>query len=665
MEDKCEERILSFGELLKTHKVEIPIIQRDYAQGRAENSDILIRFLNALKTSIINETVIKLDFIYGNIIDENFQPLDGQQRLTTLFLLHWYAANKCNVAVATRNELLSKFTYETRISSREFCNALVNNSLEITNAPSKLSDIIINSNWFFLSWKKDPTISSMLNAIDEIHRLFFEIDSLWDKLIKDNLITFYYVELENIGLTDDLYIKMNARGKLLTPFENLKAGLQKESTDNKWETQIFILNRFSFKIDTVWTDYFWSHFKKNNSVDSAHMRFITAIIMNRIVIEKSALKADERFQLMQRLNDNSDYVMPCHFTKESYLYLYKCYEVYCTTKDINDKLKLNFPLWRHQPKNSIISEIIYEDNVHSLTQSDSSYTLKVLFYAQTEFLLRNESFSQTTFHEWMRVIRNIISRGDIDKDGKRPDIIRSPQTFYGVINLINELAEGCNDIYTYLSNNTIKSTFAKEQIEEEQIKAKLIKNNPNIKDLLWKIEDNELLRGRINFVLYCIDYDKNSQKLNLELLSRIQLVFEQYFNKESDIPAELRRAFLTIEVDGKYEFYNYWWSMWNVINATKRKLLDKYRELEYLLYSDQKLYFKKIVLLLVQKDLTKIVDDFNPPDTMPSWKVKLISDRSILNYNISNYIAIPDDNSCCYLLKSKRPRDMDGCTMIK
>jgi hypothetical protein len=31
----------------------------------------------------------------------------------------------------------------------------------------------------------------------------------------------------------------------------------------------------------------------------------------------------------------------------------------------------------------------------------------------------------------------------------------------------------------------------------------------------------------------------------------------------------------------------------------------------------------------------------------------------------SNYIAITDDNSSCWLLKSKRPRDTDGSYEIK
>ena len=76
--------------------IEIPIIQRDYAQGREREEKKRNRFLDALYKAV-NSEGINLDFIYGSETGEEDKkkkliPLDGQQRLTTLFLLHWYAA---------------------------------------------------------------------------------------------------------------------------------------------------------------------------------------------------------------------------------------------------------------------------------------------------------------------------------------------------------------------------------------------------------------------------------------------------------------------------------------------------------------------------------------------------------------------------------------------
>ena len=658
MENKqYKEKVISFIELLKNHKIEIPIIQRDYAQGRKDKEEIRKKFLNALCQSIVENKNIKLDFIYGSIFDESFQPLDGQQRLTTLFLLYYYAYIKDNQLNETNLELLSKFSYETRISSRDFCKALISNKISINSKEDVISNIIIDSSWFYLSWKTDPTIDAMLRTIDDIHKYFYDVDNLWEKLnSKNNPISFYFVELENIGLTDDLYIKMNARGKLLSSFENFKAMFQKYINDKKWEENKAATDLFLFKIDTLWTDYFWKNFKKNNSIDEAFISFISVIAMIRLSIEKHN---SDRINFIKELNDKPNIVKPEFFTEEGFQYLTKCFEIYNKVINENIELSLPYPLWRHKPQNSFLSNIVFEDSV--------SYTQKVLFYAQTEYLLKVTDFNLSNFQDWMRVIRNIVSRANIESNGKRPDIIRSPQTFDGVVNLISELSEGCENIYNYLSTKEkILSPFAKEQVEEEKIKAKLITENICNKQIIFDAEDNDLLMGKINFILYCIDFDSKKYNFNADLFDKAQKVINKYFKKETSVTNDLRRALLTIEVNGKYEYYNYWWSYWNVGDADKRCLIDNFRVLEYYIGSECKEYFKKLILKLIGKEMVEIANEFIPPESMPNWQKRLINETDWLdNKNKSNYIAIPKDKSYCYLLKSKRPRDLDGCVKVE
>ena len=119
----------TFWKLLDENSIEIPIIQRDYAQGRVDEKRVRDKFLDALCEAIADETNTKnLDFVYGRIENKKLIPLDGQQRLTTLFLLHWYLATKED-KLSEAGEKLQKFTYETRDSSREFCKALAKNKI--------------------------------------------------------------------------------------------------------------------------------------------------------------------------------------------------------------------------------------------------------------------------------------------------------------------------------------------------------------------------------------------------------------------------------------------------------------------------------------------------------------------------------------------------------
>ena len=55
------------GYPFEIHEIEIPIIQRDYAQGR-NNSNVLrirTRFLDALYNALTKHKKMTLDFVYG------------------------------------------------------------------------------------------------------------------------------------------------------------------------------------------------------------------------------------------------------------------------------------------------------------------------------------------------------------------------------------------------------------------------------------------------------------------------------------------------------------------------------------------------------------------------------------------------------------------------
>lgn len=79
-------------QLLNAQNVVIPIIQRDYAQGRPGKEFIRRTFLKEIKDHLEDGKELTLDFVYGSMEGDAFHPLDGQQRLTTLWLIYWYIA---------------------------------------------------------------------------------------------------------------------------------------------------------------------------------------------------------------------------------------------------------------------------------------------------------------------------------------------------------------------------------------------------------------------------------------------------------------------------------------------------------------------------------------------------------------------------------------------
>lgn len=154
--------------------ITIPMIQRDYAQGRPGKESLRENFLSSLFAAIDDEgnERIELDFIYGkkNSKERIFLPVDGQQRLTTLFLLHLYLAKRCGEDARS----LEPFTYEVRQSSKDFINKLLDIKPEHVIG---LAEYIRKQWWFNSRWKNDPTISSMLvmlSAIDAHYSSFNE-----------------------------------------------------------------------------------------------------------------------------------------------------------------------------------------------------------------------------------------------------------------------------------------------------------------------------------------------------------------------------------------------------------------------------------------------------------------------------------------------------------
>lgn len=129
---KSQSEELSYAEILRRRgNITVPLIQRDYARGRDTDKAREIRksFVSDLhKCLMSDDQIMNLDFVYGAKDDTRFVPLDGQQRLTTLFLLHLYLDG---LMQRQETPIEFKFSYETRESSRRFCEHMIASRYEL------------------------------------------------------------------------------------------------------------------------------------------------------------------------------------------------------------------------------------------------------------------------------------------------------------------------------------------------------------------------------------------------------------------------------------------------------------------------------------------------------------------------------------------------------
>lgn len=294
-------------QLLGKGKVVIPILQRDYAQGRSGYENLREKFLSSIYSSLDGKKQLKLDFVYGSSDQEcRYNPLDGQQRLTTLWLLHWYIAyrlGKLNDSDVI--EHLSAFSYETRLSSSLFCQQIVKRGADIEQTEKEnIADAIIRQTWIPSVWRQDPTIQSMLRMlsgerngkIDGIEELFagkakHKIQEYWEALMLPAAtcpLVFYQLDIENLGQSDDLYVKMNGRGKPLSDFENFKADLIKYISDNEWKSLSDVKNKNALPIllDTKWLDFFWNYRTNGITLDDMMFGFINRYLLVRMMMKQ-------------------------------------------------------------------------------------------------------------------------------------------------------------------------------------------------------------------------------------------------------------------------------------------------------------------------------------------------------------------------------------------
>lgn len=412
-----------YKQLLQRHKrIRIPMIQRDYAQGRPAESKVREEFLNALEEALRkpaddSSLPLNLDFIYGSVEGEQetrFLPLDGQQRLTTLFLLHWYLA-WCddqwpgfeNLFVAGNH---ARFTYRVRQSSNEFFDQLVNYRPSVgPKDVAELAQLITDQPWYFRSWRLDPTIQAVLHMLDAIHRRFAYSSGLFSRLIDEEqpAITFQLLDLENFGLSDDLYIKMNARGIPLTAFETFKARYEQE-LKSQLSGKTFDLAKQSFcvaeyvarRMDTAWTDLFWKlRDPKSHLYDEAFMNVFRAVaLVTRGPDDENY--ADDVGSLRNRRNAPSYTDFYRHGWLDEPFTLATVYLLDSWSAE-NGTLSSLLPDTRYFDEKTFFDRI-------SSNGATLPYTEIVQFAAYVGFIASyHDSINGAAFQEWMRIIHNL------------------------------------------------------------------------------------------------------------------------------------------------------------------------------------------------------------------------------------------------------------------
>lgn len=664
-------KLTSFWNLVKEKNIVIPIIQRDYAQGRSGQEYLRERFLKQLFQSLERKDALVLDFVYGSYENNILYPLDGQQRLTTLWLLHWYLS-LCTGPLEADQEVLTHFSYATRISSRTFCEKLCSIKYEYNrktgaeyNKEENIVAFIRNQHWFYTSNEQDPTIQSMLRMLGGTTKADKDGNDIVDgieefcknlpqktlkgylKLLKsaDSPIKFYTLDMEdkNLPLSDDLYIKMNARGKVLTDFENFKVDLLNYKPDG--ETPLIAEDgktedSFSHLLDTDWTDIFWHSRSSGHKIDGIFLKFLNRYFLNWFMAHyegdgKPESVTGHTFYKTLTEKNSSGYkninLYENVLNKECINFLYTCmnnlHTLYCLIKkhegeeNLSEKVnRLFLPYWKEVAGEGTDTRKFYFVPKYLEDGSISTITVqqRVAMHAIFVYLKSCNDITKENLQSWMHFVWNILGNSYIDKE----QAVSAIRFFDKILPSLSQNASinMTNDIAGYLAsideNKLPGEIFGKKQLVEEIIKARKA-----LTDVEWKkkIEDAERLyffKGAIAFLFNDVDGQPTAWNLFDRKLERAKLIFDEN---------GLKKDYL---IDTLHCLYSYcdswdaqlWWShkIFNGLAATWKDNILTFVDRNY-----QYVYASPIHhILMGDEPRTEIIDE----------KIKTLSNRSLIEY---------------------------------
>lgn len=471
---------------LREFDIYVPDYQRDYAQGRVDNGRIdNIRevFVTELYDAVCNGNRCHTGLVYGSYDDGKkvFVAVDGQQRMTTVFLFHWYILWRQG-KMKNNKGTLEKFKWATRNYSSQFVDLLFVVEYDGKRGAIEILEHHID---FFTIWKKDPTVKSMMVMIEEIEKQYREVDV--ENLINGSNIEFDILKLSK-GSDGRTYVKMNSRGRQLTTYENFKAKWIDYQREKKIE-----MDTISKKMDNEWLSFMLNLSKSKDGSfgdpDVFFMQFINEYTYITIVNEEA--KKEQEVLFKAKKTDEHEDVPFLSFSE------------YASAFDSENKVldferRFDYIVGNYNEIKGVYKDLKFADDDKFfldavIKQSDTEYAHRALFYALIKYadLTDGKEFNRGEYRRWNRVFRNLVENSTINAE----NIVKVRDSIDKIDN---------SDIYGYLYSNENTTPFLvgfdSSQVKEEVEKAKKIKENEEWEKNIEEAEKCEFAKGSIRFL---------------------------------------------------------------------------------------------------------------------------------------------------------------------
>lgn len=531
-----------FKKLINDCIIYVPEFQRNYLQGDDSSESIKYK-RDCLLDDIFNciesqSKSINLGFIYGRVEQSYkgklFYPYDGQQRLTTLYFLYlliYFKFKKYDEI----DSIKKKLSYQTRISTNRFIESFLSWILDSKEKDNIYNDFwnkdgkdlkgfIINQDWFMMTeWNYDVSIINMLSIIVEISGRIKEnlgdktgIDNFIDK-DENNPFQFDFIYVDDISKSDDLYIKINARGKALSPFENLKSDI-----DEYWN------NEDKTKLDAEWTEYVWNQLdvndkNKEKSFDNSFYNLLSNIFYLQYLVGLDRNNINDKI-LIEIENKYKKGIVDKEWITEKLCHV-SCPMISSFLDamiDFFDSIKDNEQIESVNRKIFGLGDYQNNNGQNKIERADL-FEIFVYYYSVSSLFRKNDmefTDKRNLLNEIETVTNRII-------ENQRP-YLDSPTNLVKALKSVKVLIDnsieshGVYKFFLSIDNDTkesIRKGLLKEQVEEEILKAKLIDKDSRYVVLFDKSYKELKNKGQLGFIFYLVTKNNSLSKIGIEDVS--------------------------------------------------------------------------------------------------------------------------------------------------
>jgi uncharacterized protein with ParB-like and HNH nuclease domain len=563
--------------LLNRYNLIVPEIQREYVWGKNPNN-ILTTFFEDLTEAIsesrdgniisaktkvfIEQMMLKADievrgnlelmlnkaewpnahlnigFLYSYKPNYNFSSdtyedinlIDGQQRITTLFLLLFYFS----IIESRKVDFENFFRFDPGIGQLAFdyrVRSLTHSFLiDMVAKINKVEDIVLlkEKNWFLSNYHDDPTIEAIVSGFTYMQKAFPVNGPKYYDFLKSQ-VRFWHFRTEETFQGEELYITMNSRGQQLADNENIRGKLfEPANIKATGDSELYWSERWE-----IWQDFFWRHRNKQKSRSNADAGFneflrwiqiITMVDKQQMISDDDNEDAPDKKDILKVMQWPADSQYDTGFLNLKEIDLFYNAVKYLFEDFSKDliPIKKQYKLYTHFD----LLSMVWIKPDKPIIQIDLYRLLPVIFFLKKCFAEKK----RLDTHNLFRLIRFFNNTARDENVGKSA----GPQAIQALI-LVKRLkvTDDLLHIYGYKARTIINN--------EEHLKLGLLKGSDvrtQLEDLFWMAEDMEYHRGSIAFL---INWTLTETKgvFQFKIFKKMVLKYKQLIDNEDKIRGDL------------------------------------------------------------------------------------------------------------------------------